>query len=104
MRDIVLTILRVAGFKAHGVDNGVDAVKAVQRGDCDLVLMDIEMPAMNGLDASRAIRALASEKRQLPIIAFTGNVTPADQESFYQAGMNDFAPKPIAAHELIAII
>ena len=104
MRGIVLTILRVAGFKAHGVDNGAEAVKAVRQGDCDLVLMDIEMPAMDGLDASRAIRALSNAKRQLPIIAFSGNSTPADQENFYQAGMNDFAAKPIAAHELIALI
>ena len=104
MRDIALTILRVAGFRAKGVDNGADAVEAVRQGDYALVLMDIEMPAMNGLDATRAIRALSDAKRQLPIIAFTGNVALGDQENFYQAGMNDFAAKPIAAHELVALI
>ncbi len=104
MKDVVMTILRVAGFDTRGVDNGADAIEAVQHGDYDLVLMDIEMPKLNGIDATRAIRALPNAKSRVPIVAFTGNVTLEDQESFYQAGMNDFAPKPIAADELVALV
>lgn len=104
MRDMVLTILRVAGFEAHGASNGAQAVAEIRQKAYDLVLMDIEMPEMDGLTTTRTIRALAGTKNQVPIIAFTGNITLDDQERFYQSGMNDFAAKPIAANELVALV
>ncbi len=103
-QDVILTILRVAGFDPDGVDDGEAAIEAVKKEDCDLVLMDVEMPKLNGIDATKAIRALPSAKSKVPILAFSGNITPDDRERFYRAGMDGFATKPIAANELVTLI
>ncbi|MCE2509787.1 MAG: response regulator [Alphaproteobacteria bacterium] len=104
MQDAVLTILRVAGFDPDGVDNGEAAIEAVKQADYDLVLMDVDMPKLNGIDATKAIRALPNGKSRVPILAFSGSVTPYDRERFYQAGMDGFAAKPIAARELVTLV
>ena len=103
-QDVILTILRVAGFDPDGVDDGEAAIEAVKKEDCDLVLMDVEMPKLNGIDATKAIRALPSAKSKVPILALSGNITSDDRERFYQAGMDGFATKPIAANELVTLI
>lgn len=104
MQDVILTILRVAGFDPDGVDDGQAAIEAIKKEDYDLVLMDIEMPKLNGIDATKAIRALPSAKSKVPILAFSGSITPNDRERFYQAGMDGFASKPIAANELVTLV
>ncbi|MEW5704528.1 MAG: response regulator [Pseudomonadota bacterium] len=104
MQEIVRTILGLAGFDTKNVDNGIAAVEAIAAGEYDLVLMDVEMPKLSGIEATKAIRALPNGKSKVPIVAFTGHVTLDDQERFYQAGMNDFAAKPIAANELVALV
>jgi CheY-like chemotaxis protein/HPt (histidine-containing phosphotransfer) domain-containing protein len=95
-------ILRQAGLLCDVVQNGIQAVEAVKTFDYDAVLMDCQMPEMDGFDAARRIRALevegrltAASKRPLPIIALTANAIKGDRERCLEAGMTDHVSKPI---------
>lgn len=94
--------LEAMGHRVDAVANGADAVTAVQTGDYDLVLMDVMMPQMDGLAASRAIRALPGAASQLPIVALTANASEEGQCRI--AGMDGLITKPIAASHLASII
>jgi len=67
----------------------------------DIILMDVQMPTMNGYEATKAIRAFDNDKARTPIIAMTANVLKDEVELCYQAGMNDFIGKPFDTQELI---
>jgi PAS domain S-box-containing protein len=103
-REIVESMLRRAGHFARGVENGRQAVIAVQESDFDLVLMDMEMPEMDGIEATRAIRRLDARVRHIPIVALTANAFSEDRERCHACGMNDFLPKPINRDGLIAAV
>jgi len=103
-RDIVETMLRRAGHSVRGVENGRQAVIAVQEGDYDLVLMDMEMPEMDGVAATRTIRRLDERVRHIPIVALTANAFSEDQQLCRESGMNDFLPKPITSEGLLAMV
>ncbi|WP_118951419.1 tetratricopeptide repeat protein [Taibaiella helva] len=83
-------------------DNGAIAVDKVRNNDYDLVLMDIQMPVMNGLDATRTIRSeLSEDKRHIPIIAMTANVLQEDVQRYLGAGMNAYISKPFQTDDLL---
>ena len=103
-RDIVESMLRRAGHSARGVENGRQAVIAVQESDFDLVLMDMEMPEMDGIEATRAIRRLDERIRHIPVVALTANAFSEDRERCRECGMNDFLPKPINRDALLAAV
>jgi CheY-like chemotaxis protein len=86
------------GQKLDIVGNGLEAVEAVEAGDYDAVLMDIQMPQMDGLEATRRIRALPMH--QPYIVALTAGVQPADREACVSAGMDDYLAKPVRVHEV----
>lgn len=86
------------------VDNGEAAVQKVAQESFDLVLMDCIMPVMDGMEATRAIRASGQSYDQIPIIAFTANVTDEDQQAFQQAGMDDFIDKPVTVDKMIGLL
>lgn len=91
----------------HGVDtvgNGREAVAAVQRGAYDVVLMDIQMPEMDGLTATRQIRAELPTHRQPRIVAMTASVLIDDRAACRRAGMDSYLPKPVRQQELIAVL
>jgi signal transduction histidine kinase/CheY-like chemotaxis protein len=87
-------LLRDAGLVVDIAENGLVAISRMQTVDYDLVLMDMHMPVLDGVSATRAIRALPG-KRDLPIVAMTANAMLADRERCREAGMVDFVVKPI---------
>lgn len=101
---LVRAILERAGHRVETAPDGHSAVAAVQRHAFDLVLMDVQMPGMDGLEATRAIRALPSTVGRIPIIALTANALASEVERCRQAGMNDHIPKPIDAEHLVATL
>jgi PAS domain S-box-containing protein len=81
-------------------ENGLVAIEKVKSGDYDLVLMDIQMPVMDGYEATRTIRLLDVAKRDIPILALTANATKPDIEKCLSSGMNDYLPKPFTPDDL----
>ena len=100
----VCAILERAGHRVVVVANGAEAVDAVRRSLFDVLLMDIEMPRMDGLRATRLIRALDGQASSIPIIALTANTAEGCREKFISAGMDDYVAKPIDSDLLIAAI
>ncbi|MBP6389247.1 MAG: response regulator [Flavobacteriales bacterium] len=94
----------VPGVRIVHAVNGMKAVDAMRAGHFDVVLMDIQMPEMNGYDATRAIRALGGVKARIPIIAMSANVMKAEIDRCKEAGMNAFVPKPYKREELLTAI
>ncbi|MBL0200252.1 MAG: response regulator [Chitinophagaceae bacterium] len=82
-------------------ENGAIAVEKLRSSRFDIILMDVQMPTMNGYEATKAIRAFDNEKANTPIIAMTANVLKEEVELCQQAGMNDFIGKPFDTNELI---
>src|SRR5690606_3087945 len=84
--------------------NGIEACEQVQKAPYDLVLMDVQMPEMDGISATQTIRNLPQACSGIPIIALTANAMEGDRESYLAAGMNDYVAKPIALPQLVAAI
>ena len=103
-RTVIVAMLERAGHRADAVTNGLEAVQAVRDDGYDLVLMDIHMPKMDGIDATREIRGLPGGKANIPIIAVTADVVKGSRERMLAAGMNDYVPKPIRLADLYAAI
>ena len=103
---VALGILKKLGLRADAVADGAEALKSLETIPFDLVLMDMQMPVMDGLEATRCIRDEESYvlNHQLPIIAMTANVMQADLERCLEAGMNDTLSKPIDPRALAAVL
>jgi CheY-like chemotaxis protein len=101
-RELVRAMLTPFGHSFEEADNGAEAVRAAIKSEFDLILMDLQMPGMDGFDAARAIRASAVPNRTTPIIALSANVLPAHMLASQAAGMDDHLGKPIVPMALIA--
>ena len=94
-RELAVELLQRAGIEVQAVASGVQAVQTVQSWPCDLVLMDVQMPEMDGIEAARRIRGLGGRFARLPIVAMTAHAMAGDRERSLAAGMNDHLAKPI---------
>ncbi len=99
-QQLVLLMLRKVGYRADVAANGVEALEALERQPYDAVLMDVEMPEMDGLEATRRIHARWPRDRRPHIIAVTANAMQGERELCIQAGMDDYLAKPIRIEEL----
>jgi CheY-like chemotaxis protein len=97
---LALRILEQMGYRADIASNGIEAVESIERQTYDVILMDVQMPEMDGLDATRSIRKL-KDVTQPHIIAMTANAMEGDREMCIAAGMNDYVSKPIRVNELV---
>jgi signal transduction histidine kinase/DNA-binding response OmpR family regulator len=105
-QEVAVTILEKSHIQVDAVANGLDAIRALEHNRYDLVLMDVQMPEIDGLQASRIIRDPTSSvlDHNIPIVAMTANAMRRDQEACLQAGMNDYLPKPFDPSQLVARI
>ncbi len=101
---LATTILKRAGHQVDVAINGAEALDALRRADYEIVLMDMHMPEMDGLEATRAIRALAGDEARVPIVALTANAMGSEERKCLVAGMDDFLSKPFEPDDLIAMI
>jgi len=93
-------LLRELGHAADFAEDGAQAIAMARDGDYDAILMDIQMPETDGIQATRAIRALGGPRGRVKIIAVTANAMAGDREKYLAAGMNGYVSKPIDAHAL----
>ena len=98
---LMVRLLDRLGIETVSVVNGLEAVAAVAADEFDLVLMDCQMPEMDGLDATRAIRATGN---RIPIVALTANAMNSDRTAAYEAGMNDYLSKPVRTADLVTAL
>lgn len=101
---LACAILRKAGYRPDVAGNGIEALESLNNRPYDLVLMDVQMPEMDGLEATNEIRRLSGEVARIPIIAMTANAMEGDRQRCIQAGMNDYVSKPINPVKLLTQI
>ena len=103
-QQVVRAALQTAGFAVDVVEDGAKAISAVQARAYDLVLMDIQMPNVDGIAATEHIRTLPHPARDVPIIAVTANIRPEKVALFQKAGMNDHIGKPFKREALVGVV
>ena len=103
-RDVAVAFLRKAGHTTSEARDGGKAVRLAAARDFDVVLMDMRMPGMDGLEATRRIRALDGPRGQVPIVAVTANALDQHAEECRRAGMSEHLAKPFTQAELLAVV
>ncbi len=101
---VAIRTLNSAGYEVDAVMNGEQAVRAHTQNKYDLILMDVQMPDVDGFAATKMIRALKEPKNKIPIIAITAHALIGDRERCIEAGMDEYVAKPMVAREIIRLI
>lgn len=101
---LILKILNNHGLFPDLVFNGKEAIEAFMSKKYDLILMDCQMPILDGYEATKAIRKLEEDSKRVPIIAMTANALSKDEDKCYEVGMDDYVSKPINVDELLSLI
>jgi CheY-like chemotaxis protein len=101
---LTVAMLSALGLQSSVADNGRSAVEQVREREFDLVLMDCQMPIMDGYEATATIRAFPGDRGKVPIIALTANAMQGDEKKCFEAGMNGFLAKPFSLAQLDAIL
>lgn len=100
---LIVNVFKILGYSADIAANGIEAVEAVKRKNYDLIFMDIQMPLMNGYEATRLILEHSDGERPW-IVAMTANAMTGDKESCFEAGMDDYITKPMKIETLVKVI
>ena len=103
-RKLAVTLLKKAGYRVDTAENGLQAVEMAQRKAYSLILMDVQMPEMDGFEATGILRARESGERHTPIIAMTAHAMKGDRERCLMSGMDDYISKPLSPPELYKTI
>jgi CheY-like chemotaxis protein len=103
-RHVAMRMLTRMGHEVDAVEDGMRAISAAAAADYDVILMDIMMPEVDGITATRAIRAGAAPRRHTFIIGLTANALPSDRAACMEAGMNDFVTKPVTIQRLRTVL
>lgn len=103
-QDLVITLLSKMGYKIDAVENGRKVLEMMERKKYDIILMDIQMPVMNGMEATKVICEKYAEHERPKIIAITANAMPGDKERYLNAGMVDYLPKPIKFKDVQTVL
>ncbi len=101
---LAVCILKDRGHSIDVADDGQQAVRMARENRYDVILMDVQMPVMDGLEATKAIRAAEDGPRRVPIIAMTAHAMPRDRQRCLAAGMDGYLSKPIDVHTLLAMV
>jgi signal transduction histidine kinase/DNA-binding response OmpR family regulator len=101
---VAVKLLERAGYHVDTALDGVEAVSAMRRGEYDLVLMDVQMPVMDGIEATRKIRAFEGPKAKVPIVALTADAMGGAREVYLDAGMDDYVSKPFDRKQFVATV
>jgi CheY-like chemotaxis protein len=105
IQNLTKKILMMQNYSIHSAKNGEQVLKALETDHFDIILMDINMPKMDGMDCTRAIRALEDKtKANIPIIAITGNAKNYSMEDFKEAGINEYLQKPLNFDQLVETV
>lgn len=105
IQNLTKKILQMQNFEISSVKNGMQVLDALQKENFDIILMDINMPVMDGMECTRSIRALADPvKSRIPIVAITGNAPNYSIEDFKEAGINEYLPKPLNFDTLVETV
>jgi len=97
---VAVSMLTKLGYRSHVVASGGEAIEALSEDDFAAVLMDCQMPGMDGYDATREIRRREGNRRRIPVIAMTAGAMNGDRERCLSAGMDDYITKPVRTEEL----
>jgi hypothetical protein len=96
IQNLTKKILQIQNYQIFSAKNGVQVLSMLEKEDFDIILMDINMPQMDGMECAREIRKLTDPKKSsVPIVAITGNARNYSKEEFQQAGINEFLQKPL---------
>ena len=101
IQNLTKKILSQLQYDISTVKNGAEVLEELKKSPCDLVLMDIHMPVMDGMECTRQIRATNNE---IPIVAITGNANNYSMDDFKNAGINDFLPKPLNYDHMLEMV
>ena len=101
-QQITRAILEKAGFTVNIASDGAEVLEAIKPAEYDLVIMDVQMPRLDGYHATRAIRNLDSAVRSIPILAMTANAMVGDRERCLECGMDEYVSKPVHAAEILS--
>jgi hypothetical protein len=105
IQNIAKKVLEFQNYDIDSAKNGKEVLKKLEKTDYDAILMDINMPQMDGMECARQIRALSdSTKSKIPIIAITGNAQNYSIEDFKAAGIDEYLPKPIDFDSLVTLL
>lgn len=105
IQNLTKRILQMQDYKIFSARNGVEVMGLLDKEGFDIILMDINMPKMNGLECAEKIRSSSNENiKNIPIVAITGNAMNLTQEDFEKAGINEYLTKPLDFDELVSVV